>query len=211
MRAGITWYDLLGALPDASSGDIQQAYDAKAGLLQPALLSGAPSAVVTAAARAQGIIDAALAVLGDPVRRQEYNEAAGLWGSGGGLDQLGDYPAGSGLPESDFAADNPGAEVLRSLGALNIWLYQHPEYQRRIPVPDVRGLFYDVFVGVVGRLDVEITFVQLTEHPMLVEGLVVDQSPRPPAKIHQRGELTVQVWHPPARTTADPPGVSAAG
>jgi hypothetical protein len=46
---------------------------------------------------------------------------------------------------------------------------------------------------------------------MLVEGLVIDQSPRPPAKIHQRGELTVQVWHPPARATADPPGASAAG
>jgi curved DNA-binding protein CbpA len=211
MRAGITWYDLLGALPDASPGDIQGAYDAKAGLLRPELLSGAPSAVVTAAARAQGIIDAALAVLGDPVRRQRYNEAAGLWGSGGGLDQPGDYPAESGLPDSDFAVGNPGAEVLRSLGALNIWLYQHPEHQRRIPVPDVRGLFYDVFVGVVGRLDLEITFVQLTEHPMLVEGLVVDQSPRPPAKIHHRGELTVQVWHPPAQVTADPPGTSAAG
>ena len=211
MRAGITWYDLLGALPDASSADIQRAYDAKAGLLRPELLSGAPSTVVTAAARAQGIIDAALAVLGDPVRRQRYNEAAGLWGSGGGLNQPGDYPAESGLPDSDFAADNPGAQVLRSLGALNVWLYQHPEHQRRIPVPDVRGLFYDVFVGVVGRLDLEITFVQLTEHPMLVEGLVADQAPRPPAKIHERGELTVQVWHPPAQATADPPGVSAAG
>jgi len=123
MRAGITWYDLLGALPDASSADIQRAYDAKAGLLRPELLSGAPSTVVTAAARAQGIIDAALAVLGDPVRRQRYNEAAGLWGSGGGLNQPGDYPPESGLPDSDFAADNPGAEVLRSLGALNVWLY----------------------------------------------------------------------------------------
>ena len=59
MRAVITWYDLLGALPDASSEDIQQAYNAKAGLLRPELLSGAPSTVVTAAARAQGIIDAA--------------------------------------------------------------------------------------------------------------------------------------------------------
>ena len=56
MRAGITWYDLLGALPDASSEDIRQAYDAKAGLLQPEMLSDAPSTVVTAAARAQGII-----------------------------------------------------------------------------------------------------------------------------------------------------------
>jgi len=211
MRAGITWYDLLGALPDASSGDIQRAYDAKAGLLRPELLSGAPSAVVTAATRAQGIIDAALAVLGDPARRQRYNQAAGLWGSGGGLDETGDYPAASGLPEADFAAGNPGAEVLRSLGALNIWLYQHPEHQRRIPVPEVRGLFYDVFVGVVGRLNLEITFVQLTEHPMLVEGLVAGQSPEPPAKIHHRDELTVQVWHPPAQTAAGPPGASAAG
>jgi curved DNA-binding protein CbpA len=210
MRAGITWYDLLGALPDASAEDIQKAYDAKAALLRPKLLSGAPPTVVTAAARAQGIIDAALAVLGDPERRQRYNEAAGLWGSGGGLEQPGDYPAGSGLPDSDFAADNPGAEVLRSLGALNIWLYQHPEHQRRIPVPEVRGLFYDVFVGVVGRLDLEITFVQLTAHPMLVEGLVAGQSPAPPAKIHHRGELTVQVWHPPAQATEDPPGTSAA-
>jgi curved DNA-binding protein CbpA len=196
MRADITWYDILGALPDASPEDIRQAYDAKAGLLGPELLSGAPSTVVTSATRAQGIIDAARQVLGDPVSRQRYNEAAGLWGSGGGLSEPPDSPAGSGLPDSDFDASNPGAEVLRSLGELNLWLARHPDYQRRIPVPDVRGLFYDVFVTVVGRLDLEITFVQLTEHPMLVEGLVVGQSPEPPAKIHQRGELTVQVWHP---------------
>jgi curved DNA-binding protein CbpA len=198
MRPGITWYDLLGALPDASAEDIQRAYDAKARLLRPELLSGAPPAVVTAADRGRGIIDAARQVLGDPASRQRYDKAAGLWGSGGGLDEPGDYPAASGLPDSGFAADNPGAEVLRSLGALNLWLVRHPDYQRRIPVPDVRGLFYDVFVGVVGRLDLQVRFVQLTEHPMLVEGLVVGQSPEPPAKIHQRGELTVQVWHPPA-------------
>jgi hypothetical protein len=211
MRAGITWYDLLGALPDASAEDIQRAYDAKAGLLRPELLSGAAPAVVAAAARAQGIIDAARGVLGDPVRRQRYNEAAGLWGSSGGLDGPRDSPAASGLPDSDIPAGNPGAEVLRSLGALNLWLARHPDYQRRIPVPDVRGLFYDVFVGVVGRLDLEITFVQLTEHPMLVEGLVVGQSPLPPEKVHERGELTVQVWHPPARATEDPPGARLTG
>ena len=211
MRAGITWYDLLGALPDASPEDIQRAYDVKAGVLRPELLSGAPPTVVTAAARAQGIIDAARRVLGDPVRRERYNEAAGLWGSGGGLDGPGDSPARSGLPDSDIAADNPGAEVLRGLGALNLWLARHPDYQRRIPVPDVRGLFYDVFVGVVGRLDLEITFVQLTEHPMLVDGLVVGQSPVPPERIHQRGELTVQVWHPPAQATEDPPGARLTG
>jgi len=198
MRPGITWYDILGALPDASAEDIQRAYDAKAALLRPQLLSGAPPKVVTAGARAQGIIDAARRVLADPGRRQRYDQAAGLWGSGGGLAQPGDYPAGSGLPDSDVAAGTPGAEVLSGLGALNQWLARHPDYQRRIPVPDVRGLFYDVFVGVVGRLDLHVTFVQLTEHPMQVEGLVVDQSPAPQAKIHRRGELTVYVWHPPA-------------
>ena len=198
MRASITWYDLLGALPDASAEDIRQAYDAKAGLLRPELLADAPSRVVTVAARAQGIIDAARRVLDDPVSRQRYDEAAGLWGSSGGLAQPRDSSAGFGLPESDFAADNPGAEVLRDLGALNLWLDRHPDYQRRIPVPDVRGLFYDVFLGAVGRLDLQVTFVQLTKHPMPVDGLVVDQSPGPPAKIHRRGELTVQVWHPPA-------------
>src|SRR5262249_22885036 len=211
MRVGITWYDLLGALPDASPEDIQRAYDAKAGLLRLELLSGAPSKVVTAAARAQGIIETARQVVGDPVSRQRYDEAAGLWRSGGGLGQPGDAPAASGLRVSDFAADNPGAKVLRGLGALNLWLARHPDYQRRIPVPDVRGLFYDVFLEVVGRLDLQVTFVQLTKHPMPVDGLVVDQSPRPSAKIHRGGELTVQVWHPPAQATEAGPGAPFRG
>jgi hypothetical protein len=211
MRPAITWYDLLGALPDAPSEDIQQAYDAKASLLRPELLSGAPSKVSIAAAQAQGIINAARQVLGDPVSRQRYDEAAGLWRSRGSLDQPGDFPAGSGLPDSDVAADNPGAEVLRSLGALNLWLAQHPSQPGRIPVPDVRGLFHDVFLEVIGRLDLHVTSVQLTQHPMPVDGLVVDQSPQPPAKIHRRGELTVQVWHPPAQASEDPPGARLTG
>jgi hypothetical protein len=46
---------------------------------------------------------------------------------------------------------------------------------------------------------------------MPVDGLVVDQSPQPPAKIHRRGELTVQVWHPPAQASEDPPGARLTG
>ena len=212
MRPDVTWYDLLGALPDASYADIQQAYAAKAGLLRPELLSGASSKVVTAAAQAQTIIEVARGVLGDPASRQRYDEAAGLWRSGGSLSEPGDYPAQSGLPSSDLAAGTPGAEVLRGLGELNVWLAQHPSSQPgRIPVPDVRGLFYDAFLKVVGRLDIQVTFIQLTEHPMPVDGLVVDQSPGPAAKIHRRGELTVQVWHPPAQTPEDPPGAPFTG
>ena len=211
MRPDVTWYDLLGALPDASYADIQQAYAAKAGLLRPEVLSGASSKVVTAAAQAQTIIEVARGVLGEPASRQRYDEAAGLWRSGGSLSEPGDYSAESGLPSSNLAAGTPGAEVLRGLGELNVWLAQHPSQPGRIPVPDVRGLFYSAFLKVVGRLDIQITFVQLTEHPMPVDGLVVDQSPGPAAKIHRRGELTVQVWHPPAQTPEDPPGAPFTG
>ena len=85
MGQGITWYAILGVLPGASSGEIQEAYDAKAGVLRPELISGAPSKVLTAASRAQGILDAARRALGDPVSRERYDESAGLGRSGGGL------------------------------------------------------------------------------------------------------------------------------
>jgi hypothetical protein len=53
-----------------------------------------------------------------------------------------------------------------------------------------------VCLELVGRLDLQVTAVRLTPRPMPVDGLVVDQSPPPPAKIRREGELTVQVWHP---------------
>jgi hypothetical protein len=80
--------------------------------------------------------------------------------------------------------------------ALTDWLTPHSYPPRRIPVPDVRGLFYTVCVEVAGRRDLRVTAVRLTEHPMPVDGLVVDQSPLPPAKVHRAGALTVVVWHP---------------
>jgi hypothetical protein len=41
--------------------------------------------------------------------------------------------------------------------------------------------------------------VRLTMRPMPVEGLIVDQSPRPPATMRRTRPLTVHVWHPPVR------------
>jgi len=108
MRPSITWYDILDALPDASAEDIRQAYDAKAGLLRPELFAGAPSKVVTAAARARGIIDAALRVLGDPVSRLRYDEAAGLWRSHGDSGRQGDSPPGPGCRASMSPPATPG-------------------------------------------------------------------------------------------------------
>jgi beta-lactam-binding protein with PASTA domain len=41
--------------------------------------------------------------------------------------------------------------------------------------------------------------VQLTAQPMAVEGLVVDQAPRPGSKVRRAGTVTVRVWHVPRR------------
>jgi len=198
---GITWYDVLGALPGATPAEIQQAYDDKAGVLRPELVSGAPSSVVTAVSRAQGILDAAWRVLGDPASRERYDESADLMHIGGGLAPPGDSPSdpGWGPADPDFVAGYPGAALLGGLMMLTDLLAPQPHLPRRIPVPDVRGLFYSVCLDLLGRLDLQVTAVRLTPHPMPVDGLVVDQSPKPPAKIRREGELTVQVWHPPLR------------
>jgi hypothetical protein len=42
MEPDITWYDVLGALPDAETRKIKQKYEGKAALLRPELISGAP-------------------------------------------------------------------------------------------------------------------------------------------------------------------------
>ena len=187
-------------LPGASADQIQQAYDAKASLLRPPLISGSPPKVVAAAARAEAILGAARRALVDPVNRQRYDEAAGLRRSGQGLAETEDLPTepGWGPGDFDFVAGPPGAETLGVLMALTDWLTPHSQPPRRISVPDVRGLFYAVCLDVAGRLGLQVTAVRLTEHPMPVDGLIVDQSPLPPAKLHRAGALTVQVGHPPA-------------
>jgi hypothetical protein len=200
LAPGITWYDILGVLPGASTEEIQREYDSKASLLGPEFIAGAPSRVVTAVSRAQGILDAARRVLGDPVTRKHYDEAVGARQSGGGLVQPEDFPSEPGWGVWDFLPGGyPEAEALGGLIALTDWLAPHPRQPRRIMVPDVRGLFHSVCLEIVGRLGLRVTAVRLTEHPMPVDGLIVDQSPRPPAKLRRTGELTVQVWHQPRR------------
>ena len=199
MGLDITWYDVLGALPGASAEEIQRAYDSKASLLRPELIAGAPSTVVTAVSRAQGILDSAWRVVGDPVRRKGYDEAVGLRRSGGGLVRPESFPSEPGWRSSDFdfVAGRPGAELLSGLMALTDWLTPHPREPRRIMVPDLRGLFYSVCLEIAGKMHLRVTAVRLTENPMPVDGLIVDQFPRPPAKMHRDRELTVKVWHPP--------------
>jgi len=169
----VTWYDILDAMPGATTEEIQGKYDSQASLLRPELIAGAPSAVITAVSRAQQLLDTARNVLGDPATRARYDVAAGIRRDGGGLAQDESFPSEPGLSS------------------------EHPGPPRWVMVPDVRGLFYPVCLQIVGKLGLRINRIQLTEHPMPVEGLVVGQSPRPATKVRRASELTVQVWHPP--------------
>jgi curved DNA-binding protein CbpA len=206
-RRGVTWYDILGVLPSVSPMKIQREYDAKARLLRPELISGAPSTVVKAASRAQGILDAAWRVLGDPVNRELYDEEIGFRRSGEGLASRAGFPSEPGWGPADFgfAGGWRAAGLVGALMAIGDLLAPHPRPPGRVPVPDVCGLFYSVCLEVTGRLGLQATAIRLTDRPMPVDGLVVDQSPLPPARVHRGSALTVQVWHPPVRSTGSRP------
>jgi hypothetical protein len=197
---GITWYDVLGVLPGATAERIQYEYDAKARLLRPELLAGAPSPVVAAASRAGDILGAARRVLTDPVNRARYDEATGIRRRGGGLPAPGSPRSQSGAerPDADSITDMAGREVLGALLMLGDLMTSHPGPSRRVTVPDIRGLFFSVCLGVTGKLGFRLEPVRLTEHPMAVDGLVVSQSPGPAVRARRGSTLTLQVWHPPA-------------
>ena len=205
--AGITWYDVLGVLPGASAEQVQRQFDAKAALLRPELLSGAPSPVVLAASRAGEILGAARRVLADPASRARYDEAVGVRRGGGSLARPEALPSEPGLDwDAGFVAGSTGAELLDGVLALSDWLAPHPRRARRVVVPDVRGLFFSVCLEITGKLGLRVTMVRLTERPMAVDGLVVSQSPGPVGQARRGSALTVRVWHPPARPTTGTPG-----
>jgi hypothetical protein len=170
---GITWYGVLGVLPSATVEQVQDQHDAKARLLRPELVAGAPSPVIAAASRAREILGTARRVLADPANRARYDETAGIHRRSGGLSSPESFPSepGAEQPDVDFIGGDAGLEVLGGLLMLGDWMTPHPRQPRRVAVPDVRGLFYSVCLGIAGKL-----------------GFRLDST------------LTVQVWHPPARS-----------
>jgi curved DNA-binding protein CbpA len=200
MEQGVNCYEVLGVLPGADPRKIRREYQARSGLLRPEMIAGAPSNVLRAVTRAQGLLDNAWQVLSDPASRRRYDHEAGLLTSEGGLDPArNEGPSELNPDDMGFFAGELFGDLIGGWQELFGGGVRRP--RRRGPttqVPDVRGLFSSTCRDVAHRHGLEITIVRLTERPMAVEGLVVSQDPAPGARC-RGGRLTVQVWHPPAR------------
>ena len=185
MITGITWYDVLGVLPDAAPEDIRAAWQARKAALQPGTLAGAPPDVLSAADQARQVVEEAWGVLADPAARASYDEEIGFARPGEGLAPPGRGPSGPdvSLGQGWSTADEESLEP-----------YSDPH--SRVFVPDVTGLFYRACMEVAGRLGLHVAPMRLTPHPMPVDGLVVGQTPAPGERVRRDSTLTVQLWHP---------------
>jgi hypothetical protein len=181
----VTWYDVLGVLPDAPTDDIREAWQGRTAVLQQATLAGVPVEVLPAAGRARQAVDEAWRVLADPAARESYDEQIGFARPGEGLTPSWRGPSGPdvSLEEGWSTADEQALEP-------------YPDPPSRVVVPDVSGLFYQACMDVVGRVGLHVEPVRLTPRPMPVEGLVVGQTPDAGERVHRNSRLTVQVWHP---------------
>ena len=204
MADEITWYDVLGVPAGASADTLRQAYEDRKRQLRAELLNGAPSAVLSAAARASQLIDAAWLVLSDPGRRRGYDEEIGLHqerGLRGSADFGGS--AAPGMPGADslyLLRGRFGAMLGGAAMALSDCLRPRPAPRPRWrTVPDVRGLFYQPCRAVVTMAGLRLAVVRLTPDPTPVEGLVVSQSLAAGSHVKAGTTLSVQVWHPPRR------------
>jgi hypothetical protein len=186
MTSVITWYDVLGVLPDATPDDICEAWQARQVALQAGTLAGASSEVLAAVDRARQAVQEAWRVLADPAARESYDEEAGFVRPGEGLAAPGRGPLGPdvGLGEGWSTADEEALEP-------------YPGRASRVVVPDVKGLFYRACTDVAGRIGLRVAAIRLTPHPMPVEGLVVGQVPAPGERLRHDSTLTVRLWHPP--------------
>jgi hypothetical protein len=186
MTSVITWYDVLGVLPDATPDDIRAAWQARQAALGAGTLAGASPEVLAAADRARQAVQEAWRVLADPAARESYDEAAGFVRPGEGLAPPWRGPSGPDITLGPgwSTADEEALEPYAGRAS-------------RVVVPDVRGLFYRACTDVVGRVGLHVAPIRLTPHPMPVEGLVVGQEPAAGKRVRHDSTLTVRLWHPP--------------
>ena len=185
MTALVTWYDVLGVLPDATPDDIREAWQGRMAALQAGTLAGVPAEVQSAVGRARQAVDEAWRVLADPAVRESYDEEIGFARPGEGLTPSWRGPSGPdvSLGEGWSTADEEALEP-------------YPDPPSRVVVPDVSGLFYRACMDLAARVGLHVEPVRLTPRPMPVEGLVVGQTPTAGGRAHRNSRLTVRVWHP---------------
>src|SRR5215469_11549848 len=113
MTGILTWYDVLGVLPDAPPDDIREAWQARRAALEPGALAGAPPEVMSAADRARQAVEEAGRVLADPAARESYDVAIGFARPGEGLAPPWRGPSGPdvGLGEGWSRADEEALEA----------------------------------------------------------------------------------------------------
>jgi hypothetical protein len=182
----VTWYDVLGVLPDAPPDDIREAWQGRMAALQPGMLAGVSAEVLSAADRARQAVTEAGRVLADPAARESYDEKIGFARPGEGLTPEWRGPSGPdvSLGEGWSTANEEALEP-------------YADRPSHVMVPDVGGLFYGVCMDVAGRVGLHVDPVRLTPRPMPVEGLVVGQTPAAGERVRRNSRLTVRVWHPP--------------
>jgi curved DNA-binding protein CbpA len=131
----LTWYDVLGVLPGATPGEVRSACQARARLLAPHMLAGAPATVLKAADAAKAAVGEAWRVLGDPAARPLYDSQIGARGNGEGLDRPEPVPSG---PGGELYGRDINADMVTA--ALADLMTSHPAPARRVIVPDLHGL-----------------------------------------------------------------------
>jgi PASTA domain len=201
MADQLSYYDILGVEPGATADEIQLAYETKAGVLAPAMISGAPSKVVAVVDRARAALEVAQRTLLDPVARHRYDTEIGILRPGTGLTVPVPVPSQGNWTSAPFAgrAGLNSDALVDMLGQIADWLAPRPAPPRRVAVPDCRGLFVTAARRLLVAAGLRSEVVQLTHDPIPVEGLVVDQSLQAGTKAHRSTTVTVQVWHPARR------------
>ncbi len=201
MADQLSYYDILGVEPGASADEIQLAYETKAGVLAPTMISGAPSKVVAVVDRARAALEVAHQTLLDPAARRRYDTEIGILRPGTGLVDPVPVPSQGSWTSAPWAgrAGLNSDALVEALGLIADWLAPRPAPPRHVPVPDVRGLFVTGARRLLVATGLRSEVFQLTPDPMPVEGLVVDQSPQAGTKAHRSSTVTVRVWHPGRR------------
>lgn len=194
----LSYYDLLGVLPGASADDIRRACDAKLAVLAPGMIAGASTRVIVAIDRARAWLEEARETLTDRAARQRYDIEVGIVRPGTGLARARPLSAAERDPPASALGGRHSA-INAALAFAADALAPRRRLTRRVIVPDARSLFVTPARRLMRLRGLHIEVVQLTRHPMPVEGVVVAQSPPTGEVVRRASTVTVQVWHPAAR------------